>query len=195
MTEEQWLAATNPLPMLEFLAGKASARKLRLFAFGCLRSRWQLLRDPRGRQLLDLAECYADGKASAAAVIREVYRIGFGTGIFWILRSDAAEAAHRWAGTSKTRARPTAACLLRDLFRNPFRPLPAFEPAWLTRNGGTVSTLAAAIYDSGDFAHTPLLADALEDAGCTDVELSGHLRRPGSHVRGCWGLDLVLGRT
>jgi hypothetical protein len=132
---------------------------------------------------------------SAAAVIREVYRIGFGTGIFWILRSDATEAAHRWAGTGKTSSRPSAACLVRDLFGNPFRPVPAVEPGWLKWNGGTVSALAADIYESGDFVRMPLLADALEDASCTDVQLLGHLHGPEPHVRGCWALDLLLARN
>jgi hypothetical protein len=45
------------------------------------------------------------------------------------------------------------------------------------------------------FARGALLADALEDAGCTDAELLGHLRSPGPHVRGCWAVDLVLGKS
>jgi hypothetical protein len=84
--------------------------------------------------------------------------------------------------------------LLRDLFGNPFRPMAAAEPVWLTRNGGIVSALANAIYDAGDFARTPLVADALEDADCTDAEILGHLRGPGLYVRGCWAPDLILSK-
>jgi hypothetical protein len=91
--------------------------------------------------------------------------------------------------------------LLRDIFSNVFRPPPAVEPAWLSWGGGTVSRLAQAAYDkrqrpSGhlDPARLLVLADALEEAGCADAELPGHLRGPGPHVRGCWVLDLLLGR-
>jgi hypothetical protein len=45
-----------------------------------------------------------------------------------------------------------------------------------------------------DPARLTVLADALEDAGCTDADLLGHLRSPGPHVRGCWAVDLVLGK-
>ncbi len=58
----------------------------------------------------------------------------------------------------------------------------------------SVSEIARTIYDSGDFSRLPLLADALEDAGCTDAELLGHLRGLGVHVRGCWAVDLLTGK-
>jgi hypothetical protein len=85
------------------------------------------------------------------------------------------------------------AALLRDLF-NPFRPV-APDPGWLTANGGAARNLAAAIDDGRAFERLPILADALEDAGCTDRLLLGHCRGPGLHVRGCWALDLVLGKS
>jgi hypothetical protein len=86
------------------------------------------------------------------------------------------------------------AAFLRDLFGNPFRPL-AINPAWLAWNDGTVVKLAQSIYDDRAFDRLPILADALEDAGCNDAELLSHLRGPGPHVRGCWALDLILGRS
>jgi hypothetical protein len=55
-------------------------------------------------------------------------------------------------------------------------------------------TIASDIYRDGKFNDLPILADALEDAGCTDADLLGHLRSPGPHVRGCWAVDLVLGK-
>jgi hypothetical protein len=74
------------------------------------------------------------------------------------------------------------------------RPLPAVEGVWFTWNGGTVRRLAEDIYADRAFDRLPLLADALEDAGCTDANLLGHLRGPGSHVRGCWAVDLIMGK-
>jgi hypothetical protein len=88
--------------------------------------------------------------------------------------------------------------LFRDIIGNPFQPL-TLDPAWLTP---TVTSLAAAAYEERDLpighldsARLGVLADALEDAGCDDAELLGHLRGPGPHVRGCWALDLLLGRS
>jgi hypothetical protein len=63
--------------------------------------------------------------------------------------------------------------------------------AW---QGGTAVKMAAAMYDGRRWEDMPLLGDALEDAGCTDAALLGHLRGPGPHVRGCWAVDLLLGK-
>jgi hypothetical protein len=80
--------------------------------------------------------------------------------------------------------------LLRELIGNPFRPV-ALGPAQRTP---TVASLAAAIYEESAFDRLPILADALEDAGCADRALLDHLRGGGPHVRGCWALDLILGK-
>src|SRR5262249_12103048 len=80
--------------------------------------------------------------------------------------------------------------ILRDIFRNPFGPL-TLDPRWLTSN---VGTLACAIYTDCAFDRLPILADALEEAGCTDAEVLAHCRGPGPHVRGCWVVDLILGK-
>jgi hypothetical protein len=89
----------------------------------------------------------------------------------------------------------------RCVFNNPFRPAPVVAPSWLVWNGGTVRQLAEEAYQDRELpegtlnpARLALLADALEDAGCSDAEVPGHLRGPGPHVRGCWALDLVLGK-
>jgi hypothetical protein len=58
-----------------------------------------------------------------------------------------------------------------------------------------VVKLARAVDKSQEWDRMPVLADALEDAGCTDAELLAHLRSPGPHVRGCWAIDLLLGRV
>jgi hypothetical protein len=87
--------------------------------------------------------------------------------------------------------RPKHCDLVREIFGNPFCPV-AFNPAW--RTPPTLS-LAHAAYEERRFEDLPLLADALEEAGCTDEATLSHLRGPGPHVRGCWALDLVLGRS
>jgi hypothetical protein len=88
----------------------------------------------------------------------------------------------------------------RCMFGNPFRPV-TLDPAWLRWNGGTVAHLAQAAYEerylpSGelDRGRLGILADALEDAGCTDPSILDHLRGDGEHVRGCWAVDLLLGK-
>jgi hypothetical protein len=83
------------------------------------------------------------------------------------------------------------AALLRDVFGNPFRPVAA-DAAWLTWLGVTLPKLARAIYGGRRFEDMPILADALEEAGCTDADILSHCRQPGAHVRGCWLLDLLL---
>jgi hypothetical protein len=80
--------------------------------------------------------------------------------------------------------------LLRDIFGNPYRPVSA-DPAWLRWDDGTVVKVARAIYEERAFERLPVLADALEDAGCTEEAILSHLRGPGPHVRGCWALDLL----
>jgi hypothetical protein len=81
--------------------------------------------------------------------------------------------------------------LLRDIVGNPFHPI-ALKPSWRTSN---VVALARGVYDDRAFDHLPILADALEEAGCTDQTILDHLRGPGPHVRGCWILDAVLGKS
>jgi hypothetical protein len=81
--------------------------------------------------------------------------------------------------------------LLRDIFGDPFRPA-TFDPAWRTP---TAVALAGQMYESRDFGAMPILADALQDAGCDSEEVLGHCREPkATHVRGCWVVDLVLGK-
>jgi hypothetical protein len=81
--------------------------------------------------------------------------------------------------------------IVRDIFGNPFRPT-AFDPAWRT---SPALALAKGMYDDRRFDDLPLLADALEEAGCSDEEILGHCRGPGPHARGCWVLDLILGKA
>ena len=78
----------------------------------------------------------------------------------------------------------------RDVFGNPFRPV-AFSPDWRTT---TATAIASQMYDSREFGAMPVLADALQDAGCENADILDHCRGPGPHVRGCWVVDLVLGK-
>ena len=79
---------------------------------------------------------------------------------------------------------------LRDIFGDPFRPA-TFDPSWRTLN---VIGLANSIYDERAFDKMPELGDALERAGCRDEAILNHCREPSEHVRGCWVVDLVLGK-
>jgi hypothetical protein len=88
-------------------------------------------------------------------------------------------------------AKQTQSCTVRDIFGNPFRPF-AFDPAWRTPS---VVAVAQTMYDERRFEDMPILADALEEAGCTAQELLDHCRNGKDHVRGCWAVDLVLAKT
>jgi hypothetical protein len=88
--------------------------------------------------------------------------------------------------------------LLRCIFGDPFQPL-TVSPAVLAWNDATVVRLAQAAYEERhmpegtlDNGRLAVLADALEEAGCTDQDILNHLRGPGPHVRGCWAVDLLL---
>ena len=90
--------------------------------------------------------------------------------------------------------------VLRDVF-TPFRA-EIVERSWLMWNDGTITKIAQAIYDDRDLPSGHLrsdrlavLADGLQDAGCDDAELLGHLRGGGVHVRGCFAVDLLLGKS
>jgi hypothetical protein len=80
--------------------------------------------------------------------------------------------------------------LIRDIFGNPFRPV-TLDLRWLT---APVIHLSRAIYEERAFDRMPILADALMDAGCDDDDILNHCRGDGPHVRGCWVVDLILGK-
>lgn len=245
MTEQEWLECADPRLMLEFLRGKGSDRKLRLFACACCRSVWHLTPDERSRAAIDDAErCIdylpdyllpskvfeqahraagefnlqlaqhgqwpdlqqrrAEAAASAAASVLQqssVFQFATPAEIAAGGASHCAALAIKYsARLSGIPARPSAKkeraaqCLgLRDIIGNPFRPA-AIDPAWLTWNDATCPKIAQAIYDERAFDRLPVLADSLEEAGCTDADILGHCRSGGEHVRGCWVVDLLLGK-
>lgn len=117
--------------------------------------------------------------------------------------SDAgisAVAAEAWFDTetpwyvARAKAQKAHCQFFRDIFTSPFRPAPTFDPAWLKWHDATILRLAQQMYDSRDFTSMPILADALEEAGCTNADILNHCRQSGVHVRGCWVVDLVLGK-
>ena len=206
MTETEWLTSVDPAPMLEYLWRRASDRKSRLLRCACCRGAWNFLTDNRSRSAVETAERYADGLASnweLLAARRDAQRVEIDETvdievvfIAKVLRETRmAVQPHARIGPGETWAvQPSvAAALLRDLF-NPFRPAPV-ENSLLVWNDATIPKMAQSIYDARAFDRLPLLADALEEAGCADADILSHCRTPGEHVRGCWVVDLLLGKS
>lgn len=250
MTEAEWLECNDPTPMLEFLRGKATDRKLRLSACACCRRVWHLLLDERSRKAVEVAERCEDWSvvnmnrttAWGAAVqavndLSERYGGQWGGPLYspsnpkyqkgW-MQIKAAESAtltvsdpeqdeNAWdvafsaaeqtavaarleregSGSEPERTvrlwqaeRQQQANILRCIFGIPFHPVTA-DPSWLT---STVLALANGIYDDRAFDRMPILADALEDAGCHDLDIRTHCRQPGPHALGCWVIDSILRR-
>ena len=102
--------------------------------------------------------------------------------------------ANPWTDDAKRVSRKRQAATLRDIIGNPFHSALAVDQARLLSHAAPLRDIAQAIYDERRFGDMPILADALEEAGCTDAAILEHCRREGVHVRGCWVLDLLLGR-
>jgi hypothetical protein len=200
--------------MLAFLQGRASDRRLRLWAAACCRHVWHLLADERSRRAVEVAERYADGLATGAelaaaeAAAKEAYPPGGPAWdapcAAWMAAWAPADAAARCAAwqaaqaargaapdTGRGPVRAAQAALVRDLFGNPFVAVPV-DPGWLAWDGGAIRNLARGIYEERAFDRLPILGDALEEAGCDRGDLLGHCRQPGEHARGCWLVDLLL---
>jgi hypothetical protein len=198
---------------------KAGRRKLRLFACACCRRLWPWLTDESSRRAVEVAERFADGLSGKEELeaARRAAPPGWGpnerlpfTGdlVRWPANAAFGVAYPEAAAAATCVAQATAQALggdtletynaawrwqcdvVREVFGNPFRPV-VVDPVWLAWNDGTVRGMARDVYDERHFDRLPLLADALEDAGCADAGLLEHLRGPGPHVRGCWALDLL----
>jgi hypothetical protein len=251
MSEAEWLEVNDSRPMLAFLKGKASDRKLRLVACASCRRFWDDIEKPVHRQKITTAEKYADGAitekkylkvcpANAPTQPRNRRTLGellffatnalgwpdseqpyldidesgqvisrpWETGEYMVrytLRATmlaaeviatrnvgpGVEAGTRLFKQARQVEYVSQAHLLRDIIRNPFRPV-SLDPSWLT---STVVSLATGIYADSAFDRSPILADALQDSGCQNDELLNHHRGPGPHCKGCWALDLLLGKS
>ncbi len=212
MTESEWLECTDPTPMLDVvLRVNANNRKVRLFACAYARKLWTQFDDERSKQAVEVAEEYADGEAHEQDRERAWQRADTVV-VDAVANQDFVRAAivvyakrclakpmdqvvrlpfhfHTWVLVDVV--------IVKDIFGNPFRTV-SIVPAWLIP---TVTTLAQAAYEerilpSGqlDPARLAVLSDALEEAGCDIPDILTHLRGPGPHVRGCWVLDLLLGK-
>jgi hypothetical protein len=226
MTEAEWMACTDPTPMLEFLRPKVTERKLRLFAVACCRRIWEILPDEECRSALETAEQFAEGLASGTsldaarrAALRSFYEFTDSENGNFTGRESAAAAV---AGACWTEAEgldqglddvidncyglgPLSTGLenggqieylrechdIRDIFGNPFHAL-NLDSTWIVPE---VRTVAQAIYDTLAFDRMHELAEVLQRVGCDDLVLLDHCFRTEQHVRGCWAVDVVLGKT
>ncbi|MDY3559510.1 hypothetical protein R5W23_000503 [Gemmata sp. JC673] len=205
MSEDVWLSVTRAITLLKLTKGRTTDRKLRLFACGRLYTMRHLIVGD-ATTLLDAVE--------AAATADELRRIRRNCPeMYWIasdrrLRgrlhhvdsypcglaatvtdANARNAARRSLGYGYEWAHQQEAMLAREVFGNPFRPID-FAP-WHT---DTTVALAKGMYESRDFSAMPILADALQDAGCDNADVLIHCRDASAeHVRGCWVVDGVLG--
>src|SRR5262249_30776145 len=218
MTEEEWRRESSIEPLMSAAFQHTSVRKVTLFACACCR---EVNREPAPEAVckaIDITEQYRNGQVSrrtwrrayqsvASARIELGQRYGSNpVGWDWYAVQAVcelfADAGYlripRFLITARSlspaKGKRLEACfcaILRDVFGNPFR-LAAFAPAWRT---STAVQLARQMYEAREFSAMPILADALQDAGCENAEILDHCRGSGPHVRGCWVVDLVLGKS
>ena len=220
MNEEEWLSSNSPLKLLMHarrnsptLRTSAGRRKFRLFGVGCTRRIWSALREGAQRGAVEVAEQFADGVgiwANMWFAWEKALDSEFGPGrkplvdvLYGVCDDETWEAAKVWRVTSGVAfnvargnkpdvEKRQIAALARCIFGNPFRSV-AFDPAWRTSD---VVALARGIYDDRAFDRMPILADALQDAGCDNDDILTHCRDTNTpHARGCWVVDLVLGKA
>jgi hypothetical protein len=186
-------------PLLKDVRGRQAVEVAERYADGLVKLK-RLHRACRNAEAAVRAlAAYGPGEAPAYCAVRVAH---YAAARHWdfngIVLGCLYYAARAYAGHLPGNPVPAAelaalAALVRELFGNPFSPTAA-DPAWLGWDGDTVPRLARAIYAESAFDRLPVLADALEEAGCADAEILGHLRGSGPHVRGCWAVDLLLAK-
>jgi hypothetical protein len=186
MTEPEWLECSNLRQMLSFVRPQATFTKM--LDFACAIDRLM----PRGSEPEQRQEAFlgqtavSPGPGPIACDWDHDYLIDSLLGE--ILRR-ARQGDDLLPGRQRELVR--ASCeLLRDIFA-PFHSV-ILIPYWLAANDTAVRKLAYFIHARQAFDQLPILADALEEAGCTEQAILDHLRSPGPHVRGCWAFDLCL---
>jgi hypothetical protein len=194
------------------LGDRVSARKLRLFLCACCRHMWPRIAQEVHRQSVEIGELFADGLVTddVRKATYDLAKRTIGAGHSCCVPCSSEQVSVKTVRfEAKCAAGPQVkqgslekdiaftrhnqlhnALLLRDVFGDIFRPV-VFSPAW---RADTVVSLARTMYDSREFSAMPILADALQDAGCDNCDILDHCRGPGPHVRGCWVVDLVLGK-
>jgi hypothetical protein len=209
MTEAEWLACADPQALLAALGNRTSPRKLRLFGAACVRQVWHYLTDERSGAAVVAAGRFGEGEITAdelAQLAQEAWEAvsddeetpsAVATTMAW----QCAYRDPNWQVFTGRAVRALAAeAPVADLLRCLFNPYHAVcpDPAW---HATEVLGLARAAYEERtlpagtlDNARLAVLADALEEAGCTDRTLLEHCRSSSLHVRGCWAVDQVLGR-
>lgn len=180
MNEQEWLESTDPQVMLDFMFEETSRRKIQLYTTNSYRIVSHLLTDERFEKLHDVRDRYFDGLGSEAELTAAL-----------VAAEEITDKAKIQYAAWKAIPPLRQLQLARDLFGNPFRPV-TLDPLWLSWNNGAVSKMAQAIYDDRAFERVPVLGEALEKAGCTNVGILSHCRQPGEHWRGCWVVDLLL---
>ena len=208
MTEAEWLT-TDRAPGMLTRVGSFSFRKHFLYGCACCRWVWAELA-PQRRAAVELLEGYADGTVPLDAVqqARDAARsvpLIEGEDRYSEMLVDRAlrlvshsatqtlESSLVYLFVNNTPAEQKAqADWMRCIFGNPFRPV-TFYPEWRT---DTAVSLARTMYESRDFSAMPILADALQDAGCDNDDVLAHCRDTARvHVRGCWVVDRVLDKA
>jgi hypothetical protein len=223
--EAEWLAARSDVELALSRCTPKQYRKWRLFGVACCRWAMTLTPpDPQLETLAVCAERFADGLGTWNEVKRARRTLpgsrsgleeAFGPGavklgVIAALDQTTKKAASAPLLASSSvrsafgsvirpdyyadadRAEQSLLSIARDIFGNPFRPV-VFDPEW---RSDTALSLAKHSYDARDFAQMPILADALQDAGCDNAEILSHCRDANAtHVRGCWVVDMILGKS
>lgn len=213
MTADEWRACSDPQKMIVAVNRRVSERKWRLVGCAFCRRIWHLLPHHFNRELVLAVEENPTGEFEdpdlnaairASSRVESEHRDDLG---YWAVKNlgrsyyklkpllaagrAAVSAAYRVEHAGGDREAETAAHadLVRCVLGDPFRPV-AFDPTWRTE---TAVTLARGVYDLHAFDRLPILADALEEAGCDHPDVLTHCRGPGPYARGCWVVDAVLG--
>jgi hypothetical protein len=200
MTEAEWAASREPRQLLDYHRMKREPRRLRLLAAACVRSVVPADAPAVVAEALETVERYADGRVARAqflAARKAVRRAAAAHPAVSLLRTltgDAMEGMTVTVANARSLAGPEGGAvvcgLIRCVFGNPYRHT-AFDPAWRTE---AAVALARGVLEERAFDRLPVLADALEDAGCADPDVLAHCRGAGPHARGCWVIDGLLGR-